>query len=173
MSINNFLKKHRNKLCGLLFLGLASFMSVALAEDEGFSIDNMVGEFTFAADGTFVKTTGSILAGTLIAIVGVADFNDDGTCVFDVTINAGIVNPTPTNPGAFSFSIVSSTCTYDVNSEGRGVIQVDYQNPPFPILNLPFVIVNDDEILAIRSDPSIVASGLFKRRSSGDDDDSD
>jgi hypothetical protein len=90
------------------------------------------------------------------ALVGLLTFERDHQCAMTFTINAG----------GHSWSSSSETCTFDVHPDGSGTLEADFVpgDVPFPPLALAFVIVNDDEILAIRSD-DVVASGVLRRQS--------
>jgi hypothetical protein len=71
------------------------------------------------------------------------------------------------NAGGQSWGSVSDRCTFSVHADGSGTLTSTFVPGPgavsFPPLELFFVIVNDDEILAIRTD-QVVASGVLRRQ---------
>jgi hypothetical protein len=71
------------------------------------------------------------------------------------TINADMTN----------WDSTSKVCTFDVNPDGTGSLDAELvPGGVFPPLSLFFVIVDHNEILAIRIKDSVVASGVLKRQ---------
>jgi len=110
------------------------------------------GTWAFAATGTLPTPSAPP---TPFALVGLLTFERHDECSMTFTINAG----------GQSWDSVSDTCTFSVNMDGSGTLKSTFVrgNVPFPPLALFFVIVNDDEILAIRTD-DVVASGVLRRQ---------
>ena len=69
------------------------------------------------------------------------------------------------NAGGQSWDSVSDKCEFNVHADGSGTLTSTFVpgKVDFPKLALFFVIVNDDEILAIRTD-QVVASGVLRRQ---------
>ena len=127
----------------------------ALQADGGFDTASVAGTWAFTADGTIVPD------GIPVALVGTATFEDDGQCSLTDFLNIG----------GTSFTTTSFTCTLTVNSDGTGSIEADFGGPFSPEV-LSIVIVDEDEILVVRTD-LIVARGSFKRQAGSDGDDDD
>jgi hypothetical protein len=87
--------------------------------------------------------------------VGLLTFDRPDQCSMTFTINAG----------GQSWDSVSDTCTFSVYLDGSGTLKSTFVPgaATFPPLALFFVIVNDDEILAIRTD-DVVASCVLRRQ---------
>jgi hypothetical protein len=138
-------------LC-LLILGSLGLIPPVLAE-PGFTNKSIRGTWVLSATGRFASS-GS--ADAPFALVGLATFERGSQCALTLSINAGGTN----------WSASATTCTFSVQEDGTGTLQATFANThpvPFPPLALFFVIVNDDEILAIRTD-DVVASGMFRRQ---------
>ena len=92
---------------------------------------------------------------TPFALVGLLTFERNDQCAMTFTINAG----------GQSWTSLADTCTFSVQADGTGVLNATLVPGvfPFPPLVLFFVIVNHDEIFAIRTDP-VVASGVLHRQ---------
>ncbi len=145
---NASLRTLRILALSIFFLGLASIMSGAHADDE-FSAESIDGVWGFSAAGTIVPP--AFPAPTAAVAVGTMTFDGDGYCSISDTINIG---------GTVA-SRTSTTCSYTVNGDGTGSISVSFPGDPGPT-PLDFVIVNDEEELRfIRSDLG-VASGVAK-----------
>ena len=138
----------RTPTLSFLFIGLATVMSGAHADDE-FSAESIEGGWGFSAAGTIVPP--AFLEPTPAVAVGTMTFDGDGFCSISDTINIG---------GTVA-SRTSTTCDYTVNGDGTGSISVSFPGDPGPT-PLDFVIVNDgEELRFIRSDLG-VASGVAK-----------
>ncbi len=147
-----------SRMCTLVALGLLSLGAVAKA-DEGFSTESVAGRWAFSADGTIVPP--AVPSATPVALVGIATLEEDGQCSLTDFLNIG----------GFSVTSSSITCTLTVNPDGTGSIEADFGGPFSPEV-LAIVIVNEDEILVVRTDAA-VSRGSFKRQADNDDEDSD
>ena len=148
----------RKLLPGLMILGLASLPSVTWAGD-GFSEKSIAGTWAFSADGSVLPPALPTI--TPIALIGVATFEEDGSCSLKDILNIGGTKTV----------VTSQTCNFTVEADGTGSIVADFGGNFGPD-TLSIVIVDNDEILVLRTD-FIVASGSFKRRADSDEDDDD
>jgi hypothetical protein len=137
----------------LIVLGSGSLLPPVLAQ-SGFTGERIQGTWAFSATGVF-PTPSSPPTPTPFALVGLLTFEGNDQCSMTFTINAG----------GQSWDSVSDTCTFRVNPDGSGAIEATFVPGQvfFPPLRLFFVIVNADEILAIRTD-NVVASGVLHRQ---------
>jgi hypothetical protein len=119
-----------------------------------FTSESIRGTWAFSVTGT-VPTPSAPAPPAPFALVGLLTFERANQCAMTFTINAG----------GQSWSSSSDTCTFQVHPDGSGTLEATFVpgDVPFPPLALAFVIVNDDEILAIRSD-DVVASGVLRRQ---------
>jgi hypothetical protein len=95
------------------------------------------------------------------AVVGLNSFDGAGGCRITARLNqGGVVNP-----------LTTATCSYTVNPDGTGTIDVTFNELPVPFRS-DFVIVDQaKELLFVLSDEfshSTVASGVAKRQTSND-----
>jgi hypothetical protein len=137
----------------LIVLGLCSLIPPVLAQ-SGFTGERIQGTWAFSATG-MLPTSSTPPTPTPFALVGLLTFERNDQCSMTFTINAG----------GQSWDSVSDTSTFRVNPDGSGALEATFVpgQVPFPPLALFFVIVNDDEILAIRTD-NVVASGVLRRQ---------
>ena len=142
---------------GLLIVILAGFVSVATA-GEGFTRGDIAGKWAFSARGTIVPPAAP--EPTPIVLLGIAIFEEDGTCSLSDTLNIG----------GTRVDVASLTCSFTVEPDGSGTIVEDFGGPA-PV-NLSIVIVDENEILVIRTDSAVV-SGSFKRQAVPHDDEDD
>jgi len=126
---------------------------------QGFDNETIEGTFAFSAHGVVdtavvVTQTFTIPAGTSVVTTGIITFNEDGTCVSTATTNVGgfTIPPSP-----------SASCTFSVNPDGTGTLQVINTGSPFAPVNLAFSIVDQDEFLVITTD-ELGLSGVAKRQ---------
>ena len=136
----------------LIVVGACSLIPPVRAH-PGFTSRSIRGTWAFAATGTLPTPSAPP---TPFALVGLLTFERHDECSMTFTINAG----------GQSWDSVSDTCTFSVHADGSGTLTSTFVpgRVPFPLLALFFVIVNDDEILAIRTD-QVVASGVLRRQS--------
>ena len=142
--------RYRWALVFLIVLGACSLIPPVLA-DPGFTSRSIRGTWAFAATGTLPTPS----TPTPFALVGLLTFERHKECSMTFTINAG----------GQSWDSVSDTCEFNVHADGSGTLTSTFVpgKVDFPKLALFFVIVNDDEILAIRTD-QVVASGVLRRQ---------
>ena len=135
----------------LIVLASCSLLPPVLAA-HGFTNKSIQGTWVFLATGMF-PSLGS--PDKSFALAGLSTFGRRDQCSLMFTINAG----------GTSWGASSTTCTFSVQEDGTGVLNAAFEHGPvtFPPLALFFVIVNDDEMLAIRTD-GVVASGMFRRQ---------
>ena len=135
----------------LIVLGPFSLMPPVLAE-HGFTKKSIQGTWAFSATGMLPSPDAPDKP---FALAGLLTFGRDDQCALAFTINAG----------GTSWDSISTTCTFSVQADGTGVLNAAFEpgQVSFPPLALFFVIVNDDEILAIRTD-EVVASGMLRRQ---------
>ena len=131
-----------------------SLIPPVLAQPD-FTSESIRGTWAFSATGTFPPSTDAPAPTTSFALVGLLTFERNDQCAMTFTINAG----------GQSWTSLSDTCTFSVQADGTGVLNATLVPGvfPFPPLVLFFVIVNHDEIFAIRTDP-VVASGVLHRQ---------
>ena len=136
----------------LIVLGSCSLIPPVLAH-SGFTSKSIRGTWAFSATG-MLPTPSS--PPTPFALVGLLTFERNDQCAMTFTINAG----------GQSWDSFSDTCTFRVNTDGSGTLKATLVpgQVAFPPVELFFVIVNDDEMLAIRTD-NVVASGVLRRQS--------
>ena len=137
----------------LSVVGSWSFIPPVLAQSD-FTSESIRGTWAFAVTGT-VPTPSAPAPTAPFALVGVLTFERNDQCAMTFTINAG----------GQSWTSLSDTCTFSVQADGTGVLNATLVPGlfPFPPLALFFVIVNHDEMFAIRTDP-VVASGVLHRQ---------
>jgi hypothetical protein len=122
----------------------------------GFSVKSLKGVYGFSGSGT--------LATMPAAVAGLNSFDRAGGCDITAKINIG---------GAVA-AVTTNTCTYVVNPDGTGFLDVTF-NEPFPGLpgikfHSDFVIVDGArEVHAVLSDNlgMTVATSISKRQSAG------
>jgi hypothetical protein len=138
----------------LSVVGAWSFIPPVLAQSD-FTSESIRGTWAFSATGTFPPSTDAPAPTTPFALVGLLTFERNDQCAMTFTINAG----------EQSWDSFSDTCTFRVNTDSSGTLKATLVpgQVAFPPVELFFVIVNDDEMLAIRTD-NVVASGVLRRQ---------
>ena len=135
----------------LIVFGSCSLIPSVFAHPS-FTSKSIRGTWAFSAMG-MLPTSGS--PPTPFALVGLLTFERNDQCSMMFTINAG----------GQSWDSFSDECTFRVNTDGSGTLTATLVpgRVAFPPVELFFVIVNDDEMLAIRTD-NVVASGVLRRQ---------
>ena len=122
--------------------------------EERFTRRSLNGTYGFSGAGT--------LGGLPAAVVGLNRFDGRGNCQISARLNSAF----PTLLGVVA--LASLTCTYTVNLDGTGVLDVTFLIGAF---RSDFVIVND-ELHFVLSDPfmpgNVIASGVSKLRNGQD-----
>ena len=143
---------------------MALIMLAGLLASVGTS--QAVGNFTQRSiKGIYgLSGSGTLEDGTVqAAIVGLNSFDGAGGCRITARLNRkGVVS-----------QLTSATCSYTVNPDGTGTIDVTFTELPIPFKS-DFVIVDQaKELQFVLSDEffhSTVASGVAKRQTSGERD---
>ncbi len=120
-----------------------------------FTNKSIEGTYGFSASGSLINV-GNI-TGPMV-VVGLINFDGNGGGSVKGTANT-------VQPGKFSFT--STSFSYQVNPDGTGTKKFTFILPNGNVsnVNLSFVIVNNGkEILDIRTDTGVIASGLAKRQ---------
>jgi hypothetical protein len=122
----------------------------------GFSNRSLRGTYGLSGSGTI--GFGTIPA----AVVGLNSFDRNGGCDISAKVNAGgVVVP-----------LTTAHCSYSVNADGTGSIDVTFNEAPFTVpFHSDFVIVDGaDELPFVLSDAagSTVASGVAKRQTAAE-----
>jgi hypothetical protein len=117
--------------------------------DGPFALRSLRGTWGFSASGT--------LAGAPAAAVGLVTFDGAGGCVESARLNAGGV----------VIALTSVQCSYTVNSDGSGSLNVTFA--PAGQFTADLVILDAGEFHFIVSDPTAttVASGVAKTQEPG------
>lgn len=140
----------RTGVVALVVLALLAYVGSSQAAG-GFSTHTLRGSYGFSGSGTL---GGGVFQA---AVVGLNWFDGRGGCAISARINAfGTVSP-----------LESSSCTYAVNPDGTGVLDVTFAHPllggPF---HSDFVIIDGKEVHSMLSDGSggTVATVVTRRQ---------
>ncbi len=127
----------------------------------GFSSETIEGNWGFSGSGTILPP--ALPAPTVAVVVGIFSFDGSGGCTITDQINIG-GQAIPSSLGFRS----SQSCSYLVNRDGTGTIEVIFPGDPAPT-PLSFVIVDEaEELYFIRADLG-VANGVATRQGDADD----
>lgn len=145
------------RICVAAVIAVVAYAGTSQA-GGGFSLRSLKGTYGVSGSGTLAG--GAVQA----AVVGLNSFDGAGGCGISARLNAG----------GTVYTLTSAECSYRVNRDGTGSLDVTFNEPPFtgPFLS-DFVIVDEaNELHFVLSDPSggTVASGVSKRQSHRDDD---
>lgn len=143
----------RNYLAVMVVAALLAFSATSEA-DERFTLRSLRGSWGFSAAGFLLANTPTPLPASA---VGLITFDGVGGCVDEARLNAG----------GTVVALTSDSCSYTVNSDGRGTLIVTFL--PAGAFTTDFVLVdNAEEFHFIVSDTAqpgaTVASGVAKRQ---------
>jgi hypothetical protein len=117
--------------------------------------ESIEGTYGFIESGTVDPP--AVTNTSLLTAFGLIGFNRNGGCIVKETVN------TPLFGGAVSRT--STSCTYNMNSDGTGTMIVTHDKPSTTIAHISIVV--DDmmhEIRFIVTDPGVLLSGTAKRQ---------
>lgn len=141
----------RRRTAILLVVGVASIFVLGASILPGayahkqFTNKSIEGTWGFSGSGT--------INGTPSVAVGLTTFDGNGGCSVKQDSNT---------PSGLQ-TLTSIACTYKVNPDGTGTGTATFPSPAVSS-TISFVIVNkESEILAIRKDPGVLSSLVFKR----------
>lgn len=156
-SFRSFSSNHRRWRQSLRSLGIASLFSFSLmggqpgADAAGTPpVFNLYGRWGFSGTGTIVPP--AVPEATPMAVMGIMTFDGKGGCSIADTLNVG----------GNTASRTSKTCTYTVNLDGTGSLEVRFAEDPGP-LPLSFVIVDGAEEIKFIGTSLLVGEGSAKR----------
>jgi hypothetical protein len=148
---------------GRLHVGAAAITAAVLLAGAshaagGYSKRSLRGSYGFSGSGT-------LAAGTIqAAVAGLNLFDGAGGCEVRARLNAG----------GQVVPLTTASCSYEVNRDGTGTLDVTFNEPPFAgPFHSDFVIVDGtNQIQFVLSDPSggTVASGVTTKQSRGQND---
>jgi hypothetical protein len=146
----------------LLAIAVSAYSIPAIQASSGqYSVSDLKGDYAFSADGMMYPNFPDLSSASWVSAVGVFSFDGAGSCTVHDRLNVGPFGPVP----ATGFR-TSTTCTYNVNPDGTGALQVSFGGAPGEFDgpgNLTFAIMGK-EIRFIRSDPGLVAKGMAQRQ---------
>jgi hypothetical protein len=144
----------------LLALGFGSIFALGTSvsfpkADNQFINESIEGTYGFIESGTLGPP--AVTNTSLLTAVGLIGFDRNGGCIVKETVNTLLF--------VGAVSRISTSCTYNVNSDGTGTMIVTYDKPFTTIANISIVV--DDtmhEIRFIVTDPGVLLSGTAKRQ---------